>query len=100
MSQFNNLSGAQVERLALLAEECAEVIQIVNKVLRHGYGSYSPFDEEKRTNRELLERELGDLTFAQQLMHDNEDINAIRIDILSREKRRRAVQYLHEEHKI
>lgn len=34
---FNGLSPAEVERLALLAEECGEVIQTVGKILRHGY---------------------------------------------------------------
>ena len=89
---------AKLERLALLAEECAEVIQMVEKIIRHGYQSYNPHDPEQRTNRELLERELGDVKFCMDFMHDNGDIHAIRIDTFSRDKRRRVKQYLHEEH--
>ena len=57
---FNQLTPAQAERLAMLAEECAEVIQVVGKILRHGYDSYHP---ENRTfsNRDLLHQELTDL---------------------------------------
>jgi len=39
---FNGLSPAEAERLALLAEECGEVVQAVCKVLRHGYESTNP----------------------------------------------------------
>src|SRR5579872_899269 len=37
------LTPAQIERLALLAEECGEVMQAVSKILRHGYESRNPF---------------------------------------------------------
>ena len=33
---FNNLTPGEAERLAILAEECGEVIQIIGKILRHG----------------------------------------------------------------
>ena len=57
---FNGLTPAQAERLAMLAEECGEVIQIVGKILRHGYDSRHPSDH-TITNRGLLGRELTDL---------------------------------------
>ena len=57
---FNGLTPAQAERLAMLAEECGEVIQIVGKILRHGYANYHP-DKPHVSNRELLGRELTDL---------------------------------------
>lgn len=57
---FNKLSPAQAERLAMLAEECGEVIQVIGKILRHGYDSYHPADPTV-TNRVLLGRELTDL---------------------------------------
>jgi hypothetical protein len=37
---FNQLTDAEAERLALLAEECGEVVQVIGKILRHGYESY------------------------------------------------------------
>jgi len=42
MEHFNNLNPAELERLAILAEEAAEVVQIANKIIRHGYASYHP----------------------------------------------------------
>lgn len=57
---FNGLTPAQAERLAMLAEECAEVIQIVGKILRHGYDSYNPLDP-NTPNRRLLEKEVIDV---------------------------------------
>lgn len=39
---YNELTPAQAERLAILAEECAEVIQIIGKILRHGLDSFHP----------------------------------------------------------
>lgn len=59
---FNKLDPSQVERLAILIEECSEVQHIACKILRHGYDSHNPNDESKIPNKELLEIELGDLT--------------------------------------
>lgn len=58
---FNGLTTAQAERLAMLAEECGEVIQAVSKILRHGYNSAHP-DRPFITNHELLANELTDLS--------------------------------------
>lgn len=60
MSFSNKLSDAQIERLAMLAEECGEVIQVIGKIMRHGYLSYHP-DNPRDTNRDMLGRELTDL---------------------------------------
>lgn len=59
---FNALTPAEAERLACLAEECGEVIQVIGKILRHGFDDWSPLDDTKTTNRQNLERELGDLS--------------------------------------
>jgi hypothetical protein len=57
---FNKLTEAKQERLAMLAEEASEVVQIVCKILRHGMESFHP-DAPSLTNKMLLEREIGDL---------------------------------------
>ena len=57
---FNGLTPAEAERLAMLAEECGEVIQMVGKILRHGYESHHP-DRPEVTNRALLEIEVTDV---------------------------------------
>ena len=63
---FNKLTPAEAERLALLSEECAEVIMAIGKILRHGFESRHP--NGGPTNRQTLERECGDLRHAVLLM--------------------------------
>lgn len=58
---YAGLTPAQVERLAMLAEECSEIAQIAMKIIRHGYLSYNPHDPKKTSNLELLLFELQDL---------------------------------------
>lgn len=57
----NVLTSAQEERLYLLIEECAEVQHAATKILRHGMASHNPDAIRAPSNRESLERELGDL---------------------------------------
>ena len=71
VDHFNKLTPAEAERLAMLAEECGEVIQVIGKILRHGYESHHPADPSV-TNRALLGRELTDLlAVASSLCRDN-----------------------------
>jgi NTP pyrophosphatase (non-canonical NTP hydrolase) len=56
-----DLTDAESERLVMLAEECGEVIQIIGKILRHGYTSYHPGDGDMTTNWTLLNKELNDI---------------------------------------
>lgn len=66
---FNNLTPAQAERLAMLAEECGEVIQIVGKILRHGYDSEHPITG--KGNRQLLQKELCDVFAVAAQLHSD-----------------------------
>ena len=70
---FNGLTPAEAERLAMLAEEAGEVVQIVGKILRHGYDSYHPANPNV-TNRELLDDEIGDLLAVAKRMISVSDI--------------------------
>ena len=70
---FNNLTPAEAERLSMLAEEAGEVIQIIGKILRHGYESYHPANPEI-TNRELLAKEFGDFSSVADNMVEMDDI--------------------------
>jgi NTP pyrophosphatase (non-canonical NTP hydrolase) len=47
------------ETMAILAEECAEVIQAVSKINRFGLDNLKP--GKPKTNRQHLEEELGDM---------------------------------------
>jgi len=67
------LSLAEYERLALLAEECGEVIQVIGKILRHGYDSHHP--DGTKTNRNLLATELGHVRHAMLRVCDAGDID-------------------------
>ena len=58
MEKFNGLSEEQEEILTIMMEECAEIIQTIAKIKRHGYSSYHPDGAE--TNRDALIREMGD----------------------------------------
>ncbi|HEX9429611.1 MAG TPA: hypothetical protein VF944_04470 [Candidatus Bathyarchaeia archaeon] len=63
MAAFAGLTEGERERLEMLIEEAAEVVQAATKVLRHGYSSYNPNlpEETRGTNRSDLIREFNDL---------------------------------------
>lgn len=67
------ISNEELERLVLVAEECAEVIQIINKIIRHGYENYHPNDP-NTTNRDLLSKELTDLLAVSTYLSDTDCI--------------------------
>jgi NTP pyrophosphatase (non-canonical NTP hydrolase) len=92
------MNQAELERLALLSEECGEVVKIIGKIIRHGYESFNPFDEGETTNRDLLKSELGDVLFAMRLMSANHDVDETIIQAYSNHKAVRIGKYLHEEH--
>ena len=70
---FSKVSPAEMERLAMLAEEAGEIVQMVGKTLRHGYESFHP-DNPGITNRGLLENEIADLHAVQLMMEEKGDI--------------------------
>lgn len=96
MSHFNDLSPAQAERLALLAEECGECIQAIGKILRHGYESRHPEgDHAGATNRQRLEEEIGDVEAAITMMVWAGDIGKEPVLRAARDKWKRVQKYLH-----
>lgn len=96
MSDFNNeLTDAEIERLAILAEEMGEAQQAIGKILRHGYESYNPDDSNGRTNRRELERELGDVVAAMELMTITRDVNDASIDQFAVDKMLKILKYSH-----
>lgn len=94
----NELTAAEAERLAILAEECAEVIVIVGKILRHGFESYDPTkpEIERRTNRALLADELGDLAWIKNQMASMfRDVDAAIVQARFLSGGRRKARWLH-----
>lgn len=55
------MTPAEQERLDMLAEEAAEIIQIICKIKRHGVDSYHPADP-SMSNKDLLKEELIDFS--------------------------------------
>lgn len=94
---FSELEPDQVERLALLLEELGEAQQAIGKVLRHGYGSHHPDSPLGPDNRDMLERELGDVLAAIEILQMGRDVSLKQIESHKRAKRRRVVHYLHEQ---
>ena len=96
MKPFNGLNPAEAERLAILAEECAEVVQVVGKILRHGYNSCHP--KGSLTNHDLLQIELGHVQAATELLERAGDVGMANIAESCRLKHQTIAQYLHHQH--
>ena len=97
---FNRLTPAELERLAILSEECAEVQQVIGKILRHGIESHNPTipipeGGHPFINRWLLESELGHVMWVMRIMCAAHDISPDRIEKNASEKGARAQKYLH-----
>lgn len=93
MEHFNRLTPAEAERLALLAEECGEVMQAIGKVLRHGFESTHP--DGGPTNRDALERECGDVYHAIWRLIGAGDIDGNGMSQRADDKAKSVVRYLH-----
>lgn len=65
---FNQLTPAEAERLAMLAEEASEIVQAVTKTLRHGYHSFHPDDPTRTPNKDLIRKEMTDLRAVWEMM--------------------------------
>ena len=91
---FNALSPAQTERLAILSEELAEAVQAVSKIIRHGYSSYHP-QFPSVSNRLHLQDELGHVQNAIAMLVSAGDVDQAAIDAQRVHKSRSIKQYLH-----
>lgn len=93
MEHYNKLTPSQAELLALLAEECAESVQVIGKILRHGYMSKHPSDGP--TNIELLEKELGHVCAAMDMLYNSGDIGILEVEASMAEKLSNVKRWLH-----
>ena len=94
--QFSNeLSEAEIERLAVLAEELGEAQQCIGKILRHGYESHNPVTQTGLTNRRELERECGDIYEAILMLCHAKDINEAGVNMRQAEKHEAIQRWLH-----
>lgn len=93
MRHFNQLTPAEAERLALLAEELGEATQAIGKILRHGYESTHP--DGGPTNREALVRECGDVYHAIWRLIGAGDIDGNLMSQRADDKAKSVAKYLH-----
>jgi NTP pyrophosphatase (non-canonical NTP hydrolase) len=94
MKSFNKLSLAQVERLAILAEECGEVVHAAMKVIRRGYDRKHPH-KPGPTNRAHLEDEIGNVMNAVGMMILAGDVRTKKIAKAQASKSERVGKYLY-----
>lgn len=93
---FNGLSNAETERLDMLAEECAEVIQAISKIKRHGWDNRHP--DGGPTNREQLFRELRDVAAVRWGMADAGDLPPDHALMQARWQQK--LRYTHHQHEL
>jgi len=90
---FNQLAPVETELLALLSEECGEVVQVIGKILRHGLESQHP--DGGMTNRELLQKEMGDVRAAMILLCESAVTSKQLVHEWADCKREKVQQFLH-----
>lgn len=89
------ISDAECERLGILNGEMGEVLQVTGNIQRHGFESRNPNKENSKTNRVLLEREIGDVLNAIKLLIEAGDVREDRILKRARFKYEDIKQWLH-----
>jgi len=92
---FNQLTPAELEVIAVLSEECAEVQQEIGKILRHGLDSKNPFDPKSVTNLEKLRIELGDILAALELLERVGLVSRSELETLKERKLKKLPRFLH-----
>lgn len=91
---FNKLTPAEAERLAMLAEECAEVIVEINKALRHGFYSYHP-DQPHLMNHIRIAKELVDVEAVVNMMFEAGDLSYARTGSRVAEAMQKKLRFAH-----
>ena len=89
------MSPAELERLAILSEELGEVQQVIGKILRHGYDSNNPLEENGKSNREKLEMELGDVNVMVIHMMNIGDIDELTVMDRTHTKKEKLNKWMH-----
>lgn len=87
------VTPAELERLAIIAEEMGEAQQVIGKIIRHGFDNFNPFSLAPVTNRAALEKELGDVRAAMILLCDAGDIRKSAIHEWAEVKRKTALEW-------
>lgn len=86
---------AEDELLTILTEECAEVIQAIAKIKRHGWDSYNPDVLASPDNRDHFEKEVSHVLVLIGTLMDNGVISEIHMKENSDEKVEQLKKYTH-----
>jgi hypothetical protein len=78
------MNDKQREILVITQEECAEVIQSISKIFRFGVDNDH---KSGSTQREALEKEVGDLVAMIELLHEHNLVNEDRVTQAVQEKK-------------
>lgn len=79
MKNVNKLSNVELERIGIIVEELGETCQVLGKIIRHGLESKNPIIENSLTNRQLLEKEIGDVYNAVDMMAEENMVSKEKI---------------------
>lgn len=79
---MGDLTNSEKELLVCLMEECAEVIQAVSKVLRHGLSSKNPDIENCPDNYTHLMYEIGNVRAVLDTIETKENFRFIDTDLV------------------
>lgn len=91
------MTEAELERLAILMEECAEVQQVIGKIIRFGWEDSHP-KHDNQTNRKLLTQEMADLRVAMNLLLHEDDIDLKEFEEAEGKKLEKINKYLKHNH--
>ncbi len=91
--EYKDVTKLELERLTLLSEECAEVQQVVSKIIRFGFDDFHPKNNNE-PNRLLLTKELGDLMLIIDLLVNNLDLKFDEIEEFKEIKKSKINRYL------
>ena len=90
---YKKPTPAEAERLAMLAEECAETVHAVTKILRYGYDDVTP---EGSTSRQRLSEEIEDIHAVLAIMEQAKDFEGTKERRMGGLIRRRYEHSLHQ----
>ena len=93
VENFNNLTPAQTESLALVTEECGEASQAVGKILRHGLFSTNPANGQ--TNLDHLTEELGQILAIVEIGIANGVVDRNFLNVSRDKKLKTILKYIH-----
>lgn len=91
---MNQASTSQIEEaLVILQEECAEVIVEASKIRRFGMDNTNINDVDGLTNRDKLEKEIGDVMAMVDILLDQGVISKMGLAISIEEKKNKLKQW-------